>query len=106
MDCDRIAIRQFVERVHGRKASGWLVLWTRHDKTTKAFNLGEPRAIDGILDYIAACAVVGDVYAAVGRQGRPPANGCRGKEIGVVSVPGLWADVNVAGPAHKSFELP
>jgi putative DNA primase/helicase len=30
----------------------------------------------------------------------------RGKEDGVVSVPGVWADIDIAGAAHKAQDLP
>jgi putative DNA primase/helicase len=106
MNADRLAIRRFIERVHVPKASGWLVLWTRQNRNTKAFNLLEPSALDEIVDYASVIGVSQDTYAAVGLQGRRPENGSRGKEHGVISLPGVWADVDVAGPAHKSANLP
>jgi putative DNA primase/helicase len=106
MDTDRGAIRQFIERVHGPEPSGWLVTWTRQNKSTKAFNLAEQTAIDRIVDYTASCAEAYDVYAAVGLQAQEPESSGRGKESGVLSVAGLWSDIDVAGPAHKRHNLP
>jgi putative DNA primase/helicase len=106
MDADKLAIRHFIERVHGPEPSGWLVLWTRQNKATTAFNLAEAGDIDKAVDHCASSAAIHDVYAAVGLQRQEPVNGNRGKEDGVIALPGVWADIDVAGPAHKSAELP
>src|SRR5215831_17342910 len=106
MDADKLAIRHFIERVHGPEPSGWLVLWTRQNKATTAFNLAEAGEIDKAIAHCASSAAIHDIYAAVGLQGWKPVNGSRGKEDGVVSLPGLWIDIDIAGPAHKTKELP
>ncbi|HZT28782.1 MAG TPA: phage/plasmid primase, P4 family [Bryobacteraceae bacterium] len=106
MEADRHAIRQFLERVHGPEPTGWLILWTRQDKATRAFNLGEEGALDQAVEYCAARASTFDVYAAVGLQHERPANSSRGAEAGVSVLPGLWADVDIAGAAHKAEALP
>ena len=46
-----------------------------------------------------------NVYFAVGPQGTRPGRG-RGKAAGVISLPGLWADIDVLGPNHASLTLP
>jgi hypothetical protein len=46
-----------------------------------------------------------NVYFAVGVQGQQPARG-RGKEVGVIALPGLWGDVDVLGPNHAATNLP
>ena len=106
MEADRQAIRQFLERVHGPEPSGWLILWTRQDKATRAFDLGEEGALDQAVEYCAAKASTFDVYAAVGLQHERPANTSRGAEPGVSALPGFWADVDIAGAAHKAEALP
>lgn len=106
MEADRQAIRQFLERVHGPEPAGWLILWTRQDKGTRPFNLGEEGALDQAVEYCAAKASTFDVYATVGLQHERPANTSRGAEPGVSSLPGFWADVDVAGAAHKAEALP
>lgn len=106
MEADRQAIRQFLERVHGPEPAGWLILWTRQDKATRAFNLSEAGALDEAVEYCAAKAPTFDVYAAVGLQHERPAHTSRGAEPGVSALPGLWADVDIAGAAHKSDALP
>lgn len=46
-----------------------------------------------------------NVYFAVGVQGDRPDKG-RGKEVGVISLPGFWADIDVLGPNHAALALP
>jgi putative DNA primase/helicase len=106
MEADRQAIWQFLERVHGPEPAGWLILWTRQDKATRAFNLGEEGALGQAVEYCAARASNFDVYAAVGLQHDRPANTSRGAEPGVSVLPGFWADVDIAGAAHKAEALP
>jgi hypothetical protein len=62
-----------------REPLGWIVLWTRQNKSIKAFNLAEEDAINQVVDYIAVCAATHDVYAAVGLQGQEPTGGSRGR---------------------------
>jgi P4 family phage/plasmid primase-like protien len=106
MHGDRSVIRQFIERVHGPEPHGWLVIWTRQDKATRAFPLREGGALEAAVDYCAERASRQDVYAAVGLQGNAPEGGGRGREDGVVSVPGVWADIDFGSEAHKAQDLP
>jgi P4 family phage/plasmid primase-like protien len=106
MDADRQAIRQFFKRVHGPEPEGWLILWTRQDKATAAFDLGKKEALDEAVEYCAAKTSAFDVYAAVGLQHERPAGTSRGAEPGVACLPGFWADVDIAGDAHKGGGLP
>src|ERR1035438_8442346 len=46
-----------------------------------------------------------NVYYAIGLQGTRPEKG-RGKEAGVILLPGLWADIDVLGPNHAALALP
>jgi hypothetical protein len=46
-----------------------------------------------------------NVYFAIGVQGQQPRKG-RGKQAGVVALPGLWADIDVLGPNHVATNLP
>jgi putative DNA primase/helicase len=106
MQADKLAIRRFIQVVHGAEPRGWLALWTRQDKVTRAFDLTVEKALDQAVDYCAACALQQDVYVGNGLQAEQPRKGSRGKEDRVISVPGVWADIDIAGEAHKSKELP
>jgi putative DNA primase/helicase len=106
MEGDKAAIRQFIERVHGSEPEGWLVIWTRQDKASRAFPLARAGALDAAVAYCAGRAARMDVYAAAGLQREEPEHGSRGKEAGVVSAPGVWADIDIGGAAHKAKDLP
>jgi putative DNA primase/helicase len=106
MEGDKLAIRQFIERVHGPEPEGWLVVWTRQDKASRAFPLAQEGALDAAVAYCAERAARMDVYAAVGLQREEPEHGSRGKEAGVVSALGVWADIDIGGAAHKAKDLP
>ena len=106
MEGDKLAIRQFIERVHGPEPEGLLVVWTRQDKASRAFPLAQEGALDAAVAYCAERAARMDVYAAVGLQREEPEHGSRGKEAGVISVPGVWADIDIGGAAHKAKDLP
>jgi putative DNA primase/helicase len=82
------------------------VVWTRQDKASRAFPLSREGALDAAAAYCAERAARQDVYAAAGLQREEPEHGSRGKEAGVVSVPGVWADIDVGGAAHKAKDLP
>ncbi len=47
-----------------------------------------------------------NAYFATALQATKPERGSRGKASGACAIPGLWADLDVAGPAHKSTALP
>jgi len=106
MEADRTQIRLFLERVHSPEPDGWLILWTRQDKATQAFDMGEEASLDRAVEYCEAKASAFDVYSAVGLQRDKPANSGRGAESGVSVLPGLWADVDIRGGAHKATALP
>ena len=108
MEADKLAIRRFIQVIHGADLKGWLILWTRRDKVTRAFDLSIETALDQASAYCAECAAQQDVYAAAGLQGEKPAGGSRGKEDGVVSVPGVWLISISPGPPTRArtFLLP
>lgn len=106
MEADRQTIREFLERVHGPEPAGWLIVWTRQDKATRAFDLSAEGALGQAIEYCAAKASAFDVYAAVGLQQQQPPGKSRGAESSVSVLPGFWADIDIGGAAHKSKNLP
>ena len=106
LEADRQAVREFLRRVHGPEPRGWLVVWTRQDKATRAFDLVRVDAVEEATDYVSARGGESDVYAAVGLQSETPHKGGRGGEDGVLALPGVWVDIDIRSPAHKSTELP
>lgn len=106
MVADKQGVREFFRRVHGPEPRGWLVVWTRQDGATRAFDLALDDSFDKALDYVASRAADCDVYSAIGLQAEAPRNGGRGKEDGVISLPGVWCDIDIRSPVHKSSQLP
>ena len=99
-------IKRFFQHLHGLDPAGHLIIWTRQDKATRAFDLGVDGSLDRAAKYCADRARRCDVYAAVGRQREPPSNGGRGSEDGVCALPAVWADIDIGGAAHKAKNLP
>jgi len=108
MHGDNSVIRQFIERVHGPEPHGWLVIWTRQDKATKAFPLNRGGALEAAVSYCAERAARQDVYAAVGLQGAEPGGGGRGKEDGVSRYPasGPTSTSAAKGTKRKTCRAP
>jgi len=99
-------VEEFLRRLHGEDAAGYLIVWTRPGKVTRAFDLSVAGALDSVADYCIRRAGTCDVYAAVGLQRNPPAGSGRGAEDGVCAIPAVWADIDIAGLAHSSKDLP
>ncbi|TVM14533.1 hypothetical protein DPQ33_17275 [Oceanidesulfovibrio indonesiensis] len=80
-------------------------LWTKHNHATKSFTLPAQGMAAG-----AAIAQLSqqhlDLYYEVGLQAKIPAPGKRGNEDGVAFIPGVWMDIDIAGPNHKATDLP
>lgn len=95
---------EFFGLLYGEGAPGWLTIWTRQDKLTRYFPAGR-------LDLAASQAVKLsrrglDVYFGVGLRRENLGKEQRGKAADVCAIPALWADLDVAGPAHTSTALP
>ncbi len=99
-------IKRFFRCLHGPEPAGHLIIWTRQDKATRAFDLGVDGSPDRAAEYCTDRAKRCDVYAAVGRQREPPAKRGRGSEDGVCALPAVWADIDIGGAAHKAKNLP
>jgi len=82
---------------------GHLVLWTKPDRQSKFFSMHE---LDQASQEAAALSQGVDVYFGVGVQAKIPEDNGRGKADTVVTIPGLWMDIDVKGDNHKSEQLP
>jgi len=99
-------VMEFLARLHGSEPLGHLIIWTRQDKATRAFDMSVEGAVAAAAAYCIERAATADVYAAVGLQGSPPAGSGRGTEDGVRALPALWADIDIRSPAHAALNLP
>lgn len=96
----------FLNALFGSDGSGTLALFTLPSRRTHFFEVGA----DGWLDAVRQRAQRSrdqNIYFGVGLlEGRPRDRSSRGTEGEVVSIPGLWLDVDVAGDGHKASNLP
>lgn len=79
---------------------GWLCLFELPSRQATYF---EDRG--AAASHAAAVAGEQNVYFTVGLFGERPASG-RGTEAQIAGIPGVWADIDVQGTAHKAQNLP
>ncbi len=94
---------KFFRSLYGEAAPGYLPIWTREDRITRWLPAAD---LESAAQGVAHLAQSKDVYFGVGLQPRDLGHGRRGGAREVVEIPGLWADLDVRGPAHKSTDLP
>jgi len=93
----------FFRLLYGTATDGYLCLWTLPSKRTHAFHVSElEKAAETALDLDASGS---DVYFGVGLRKAAPTQG-RGGSKDVLSIPGLWLDLDCAGPGHAASNLP
>jgi len=78
---------------------GHIYIWTTPDRKTYSFN-NVAAAADKALNCNGH-----DVYFGLGLSPRALGSGERTKSEDVAALPGLWADIDVAGPGHKGSGL-
>jgi len=98
---ERVAtIEQFLRTLFSEKPdSEYILIWTLKGKRSAWFS-----DIDKAVAHVIKAK--GDVYVGVGTSPKSmgPAKRCPASQIS--TFPGLFADIDVAGPAHKSPRLP
>jgi hypothetical protein len=96
---------RFLRSVFGGQDKGFLALFNKPSKHSTFIPLNH----EGWHGEAAKSAMVArerdNVYLSVGVQGQRPHRG-RGKQAGVIALPGLWADLDVLGPNHAATNLP
>jgi len=93
---DSMSALGFLTALYG-DAEGYLTIWTP-DKRTHWFKL--PEALRDAANFTAPR----DVYFGVGLGSRMTEGRLKSEDI--TTIPGLWMDVDLAGPAHKQTNLP
>ena len=94
----------FLNSLYGKqKGEGYLVLWTKHDHRSYFFGLNE---IDEAADKACDLCENMDVYYGVGLQAKVPDDNGRGQADTVITVPGLWLDIDIQGSNHAAKDLP
>lgn len=90
---------RFLGALFGSKPDdAYALIWTLPDKAAKLST-----SLATLAAHAAMRAPVRDVYAGVGLRGAASyPNGGRGGAADVIGLAGLWADIDIAGPAHRS----
>lgn len=93
----------FLNALFGNMHSdGWLILW-KPDKKSVSVPVSD---LDQAAEITQALKSGHNVYFGLGLQGKKPSEWSRGKADGVMAIPGLWLDMDIAGPGHKETRIP
>ncbi len=97
-------IVEFFDELYGPQAPGYLALWTKDPRRT-IWTPGKDliKAGQVALKLVQARK---DVYFGLGLQPNDLGPQKRGKAAQVIAIPGVWADIDIADPAHKAPNLP
>jgi P4 family phage/plasmid primase-like protien len=96
-------VRKYLRALYGDDAPGYLILFTTKPERAYPFSLDE---IDSVVELAESLSERQNVYAGVGLQGKAPKSPSRGTSETVLTLPGIWFDVDIAGPAHAQTALP
>lgn len=99
---DREVIRRHLDTLYGTADRGHLAVWHHPTEATVWCAVDD---LETAAATIARVGQTGNCYVGVGLHAAPPATG-RGKADGVCAIPGLWVDIDLAGPGHKADNLP
>jgi hypothetical protein len=95
----------FLRSLFAGQDRGFAVLHTLPDRRSVFFDVSESDWADRASQSAITLRRSQHVYVAVCSQGKRPQHG-RGAASTVLSVPGLWADIDVRGPGRKRENLP
>ncbi len=103
-----ISAGDFFEILYGEEAPGYLVLWTlvSNDKDSIKTFVGAAQNVRGAGNLAIRMIAERNVHFGIGLQQNKLTNNARGSADTVIAIPGLWLDIDIAGPAHKADNLP
>jgi len=99
----RMNLTAFLDRVYAGCTAGYLTIWTLPDKHTEYFEISK---VHDAVAYVQTRVDSHNVFFGVGlrREARGPYE--RGTKRNVLSLPGIWLDVDVKGNTHAQETLP
>jgi hypothetical protein len=100
---DQAAAERFLRELVPEDQPGHLVLFSLPSRESRAFRSS---ALAHAASVAANLGARENVYFGCGLQAEEPPAGSRGDKNGVCAIPGVWADLDVRGPAHAADDLP
>jgi hypothetical protein len=94
---------KFLTALYGNTTKGFLTLWTSENKETRCFPTND---IQGFVKEALNLRNTKNVYFGVGLRTRKIGKHERGKKEDVLSLPGVWLDIDIKGGAHKKENIP
>ena len=95
---------EFFQVLYPEETEGYTYLWTLPDKRTQVFPCANAPEIAQAARKESEAH--NDVYYSVGVSERPFRPYERAKSSDIVSIPGLWVDIDIAGDGHAAKALP
>src|SRR5215208_1689563 len=93
----------FFLALYGEDAPGYVVIWTPTPNETHWVAASDLAEMERISLEIGRER---DTYFGIGLHKEKLEKGRRGKSSEVIAIPGLWADLDIKGEAHKANNLP
>ena len=98
-----IAARRYFSALYSNAESGFVSLWTSERKRSWHLPVAEIDRLSRLARELSRSA---NVYCGIGIRGQDFGAARRGSYDDVIAIPGLWIDIDVAGPAHRAANLP
>src|SRR5688572_15106622 len=95
------AVRFWLDFLHG-DSRGFIHICSTNDWTGQAFDLRDNDCTDRAVEYVKELDVLGREGIYLRMTTIPVIAEGRGRDEDSVSFPGLWADIDLAGPGHKT----
>jgi P4 family phage/plasmid primase-like protien len=95
--------KEFFSAFYG-DCPGFLTIWDKQSKQTRYYSTTQFTEAAEACHKLAGRGL--DVYFGVGLQEKALSPSTRGSAGTVSGIPGLWVDIDIAGPGHSSSDLP
>lgn len=89
----------FLKTLYAGCSSGYITCWDKETKHTEFFDVTH---LEEASEHAREAAQQKDIYFGVGLRGNPLPNNQRGTEADISVLPGVFADIDIAGSNHRS----
>jgi P4 family phage/plasmid primase-like protien len=99
----QIQAEAFIQALYGDMKQGYLNLWTLEDKETRWFSINDK---ESLVHEAMKLRNSHNVYFGVGVRKEKLGSFKRGKNEDVLSLPGVWVEIDLKGGVHAAGNLP